>query len=91
MPIDIHDFGTTAHGEAAHLITLTNKNNVVMKATTYGGAITELHLPDRDGTLADCVLGFDNLKQYETDSPSFGCVCGRVANRINHGKFTLDG
>lgn len=91
MSIDIQPFGTTEHGEETQLITFSNATGAVMKVTTYGAAITELHLPDRDGNMADCVLGFDNLKQYETDSPSFGCCCGRVANRIRNGQFSLDG
>ena len=52
MAIDIHDFGTTEHGEAAHLITLTNRNGVVMKVTTYGGAtqVRAAALPTASGS-----------------------------------------
>ena len=91
MSITTASFGNTEQGESVDQITLTNAKGSVLKLITYGAAITELHLPDRDGHMADVVLGFDNLKQYETDSPSFGCCCGRVANRIAKGQFTLDG
>ena len=46
------------------LYTLTNKNGLVAKITNYGAIVTELHVPDRDGTLADVVLGFENLDGY---------------------------
>lgn len=55
----------------------------------YGGIITEVNLPDRYGTARNIVLGFDNLKDYETRSPYFGCITGRYANRIALGKFSL--
>ena len=62
-----------------------------MKVTDYGTIITELHVPDRQGRTADIVLGFDNLHSYLQGHPYFGCTVGRVANRIAHGRFTLDG
>lgn len=73
------------------LYTLTNKNGLVLKATTYGAAVTELFVPDRNGKLADVVLGFDTLQGYETGTAFFGATVGRVANRIRDAKFTLDG
>ena len=76
-------------GKAVYLYTLTNKNELVAKVTNYGTIITELHVPDRDGKMADIVLGFDNLDGYLAGHPYFGCTAGRVANRIANGKFTL--
>jgi len=73
------------------LFTLTNKNGLLMKVATYGGIITELHVPDRSGKLADIVLGFDDLASYAKSSPYFGAVIGRVANRISGAQFDLDG
>jgi aldose 1-epimerase len=78
-------------GTVVDLYTLTNANGLVCKVITYGAAITELHVPDRNGKLGDIVLGFDNLAQYLSDSPCFGAVVGRVANRIGRGRFTIDG
>ncbi len=63
----------------------------MLRLIGYGATVTELWAPDRNGKLADVVLGFDNLAQYETQSPYFGCTAGRVAFRITQGKFTLDG
>jgi aldose 1-epimerase len=85
------EYGTTADGRAVDLFTLTNANGLVCKVITYGCIITELHVPDRDGKLGDVVLGFDNLAQYVSSNPFFGCVVGRVANRIANGRFILDG
>jgi aldose 1-epimerase len=78
-------------GKDVHLYTLTNKNGLVLKVMTYGGIVTELHLPDRAGKMADVVLGFDNLEAYLKGHPHFGAITGRVANRIKAAQFTLDG
>jgi aldose 1-epimerase len=48
-------------------------------------------VPDKDGQLADVVLGFDTLGEYEEKSPYFGCITGRYANRIARGTFELEG
>ncbi|HEY1861080.1 MAG TPA: aldose epimerase family protein [Gemmataceae bacterium] len=85
------DFGKTADGTAVDLYTLTNANGMKAKIMTYGGIITELWVPDRDGKLDDVVLGFDDLKGYLAGHPYFGAIVGRVGNRIAKGKFTLDG
>ncbi|MFY9923922.1 MAG: galactose-1-epimerase, partial [Opitutaceae bacterium] len=84
-------FGTMPDGTAVEQFTLTNSDGLVCKVITYGAAITELRVPDRAGRMGDVVLGFDNLRQYLTESPCFGAVVGRVANRIAKGRFTIDG
>jgi aldose 1-epimerase len=84
-------FGKMPDGTPVDLYTLTNANGLIMKVMTYGAVITELHVPDKAGALADVVLGFDNLPDYIHHSPCFGAVCGRVANRIAKGRFSLDG
>ena len=63
------DWGTL-EGERIELFTLQNANGLVMKVTTYGATITELHVPDRSGDMADVVLGFDDLQGYLSDSRS---------------------
>jgi aldose 1-epimerase len=86
----ISDYGTV-DGKTVSLYTLTNSHGVVAKITNYGCTVTELHVPDKSGKMADVVLGFDKLDGYLDKSPFFGCVAGRVANRIAKGKFSLDG
>ena len=84
------DFGKTPEGTPVDLYVLTNGKGLTAKVATYGGIVTELHVPDRDGKVADVVLGFDNLAGYVKNNPFFGCLVGRVANRIAGGKFTLE-
>src|SRR6266404_2594014 len=84
-------FGALPDGAAATLFTLANASGVVCKILDYGGVITELHVPDRNGKLADVVLGYEQLQQYLEGSAHFGALIGRVANRIARGRFTLDG
>ena len=89
--VERSSFGTTKDGQAVDLYTLTNANGVTAKIITYGALLTELHVPDRTGTLADVVLGFKTLNRYEGDHPYFGATIGRVANRIAKGRFRLGG
>ena len=84
-------FGALPDGSPVDLFTLTNAHGLVAKLTDYGATLTELHVPDRSGRLADVVLGFDHLRQYLGDHHYFGSTVGRVANRIGYGRFTLDG
>jgi aldose 1-epimerase len=84
-------FGKLPSGKTAHLFTLTNSRGAFAKITNYGAIITELHVPDRTGRLGDVVLGFDHFEPYRANAPYLGATCGRVANRIAKGKFTLDG
>jgi aldose 1-epimerase len=88
--IEKKPFGKTPEGTAVDLYILTNRHGMQAKIMTYGGIITELQVPDKDGKLGDVVLGFDRLEDYLKGHPYFGAICGRVANRIANGKFTLD-
>jgi aldose 1-epimerase len=84
-------FGQLSDGREATLYTLTNANGMIAKISNLGGIITELHVPDRDGVLADVCHGFDNAKSYLDDTNYFGALIGRYGNRIGNGRFTLDG
>ena len=84
-------FGETPDGQAATLFTLTNEQGARAQVTNYGGIVVALLVPDRNGTLADVVLGYDSLRKYILNSPYFGAICGRYANRIDNARFTLDG
>lgn len=85
------DFGKTPDGTAVDLYVLTNGQGVQAKVITFGGIVTELHVPDKDGKFGDVVLGFEDLDGYLKGHPFFGAIVGRVANRIAKGRFTLDG
>jgi len=84
-------FGTTPEGEAVEAFTLANPNGIEVRAITYGGIITSLTTPDREGRSGDIVLGFETLDPYVQGSPYFGSIIGRYGNRIAGGRFTLDG
>ena len=84
-------FGTVDNQEV-NLYTLTNKNGITVKITNYGGIITQIWTPGKDGQPGDIVLGYDSLQEYvDNNNPYFGAIVGRYANRISKGKFTLDG
>ncbi|HLX46299.1 MAG TPA: hypothetical protein VKR43_22790, partial [Bryobacteraceae bacterium] len=78
------DFGKTTDGTPVAIYTLANQS-VEARITNYGGRIVSLSVPDRKGTKADIVLGFDTLEPYPT-SPFFGALVGRYANRIGGAK-----
>ena len=84
-------FGALPDGREVRRYTLVNSRGLTARVINLGGILTELHVPDRTGQLADVVLGFDRLAPYVADHPHFGAITGRVANRIAHGRFTLDG
>jgi aldose 1-epimerase len=83
-------FGVTSDGQAVDRYTLTNDKGVSAEIINYGGIITRLRVPDKNGHLGDVVLGFDDIKKYEDQSPYFGAIIGRVANRIAGGVFFID-
>jgi aldose 1-epimerase len=83
-------FGKTADGADVEIYTLKNANGVTARMMTRGATLVSLLAPDRDGKLADILLGFDDVSGYEGDGNQyFGCTTGRVCNRIAKGKFTL--
>ncbi|MEM6655069.1 MAG: aldose epimerase family protein [Planctomycetota bacterium] len=87
-----HDFGATAAGDAVSSFTLENAAGTTARVMSLGATLTHLETPDRNGGLADVVLGFDTVAEYESSKNShFGCTTGRVANRIAGGRFTVDG
>lgn len=91
MKLNQQPFGSTRPGTLVDLYTLTNDHGVTITLTNYGGTLVSLHTPDRNGQPGDIVLGFDNLDDYLTRSPFFGCIAGRYANRIAGGSFQLKG
>ena len=78
-------------GKDVLLYTLRNSGGDVIKLTSYGAAIVEINVPDRDGKRDNVTFGYDSLTGYLDGDPYFGKVVGQYANRIAKGKFTLDG
>jgi len=91
VTVSMSVFGTLPDGTVVTRYTLRNTHGMTARIITYGATLTELLVPDRNGTPGDVVLGFDDLAGYLARSPYFGAIVGRVANRIAKGRFTLDG
>ncbi len=85
-------FGQLPDGREATLYTLTNANGMIVKVSDLGGVITEIHVPDRDGVMADVCHGYDDAAPYAGGGSNyFGALVGRYGNRIANASFTLDG
>ena len=85
------NFQTEVGGKKTDLYVLRNQNNMEVCVTNFGGRIVSVMVPDKEGVMRDVVLGFDSIQDYISKPSDFGASIGRYANRINQGKFTLDG
>ena len=85
----------TRIGEAGGIpiadIELTCSSGARAKILSWGATLRDCQVPGPDGTLRRVVLGYDDLDSYIANPSSVGATCGRVANRIKGGQFTLDG
>ena len=85
------DFGKTPDGQQVEIYTLKS-DMVEARVMTYGARVVSLMTPDRNGKMADVVLGYNSLDGYLADGKTyFGAIVGRYGNRIAHGTFSLDG
>ncbi|GAE90470.1 aldose 1-epimerase [Acetivibrio straminisolvens JCM 21531] len=73
------------------IFVLSNKNGMTVKITNFGGIITSMLVPDRNGKYDDVVLGYDRLEDYFENAPYFGGIIGRYANRIENSRFEING
>jgi aldose 1-epimerase len=90
-PISSQIFGLLSTGQTVEAWTLIGRGGLKLEAITYGGIVTRLLAPDRNGIADDVVLGFNDLGSYLGGHPYFGAIAGRVAGRIADAAFTLDG
>lgn len=84
-------FGTCSDGTAVKLFTLTNKSGMSISVSSLGAALVKLSVPDKDGAMADVVLGFDKAEDYLNNPSFFGVVIGPSANRIAGAAFEIEG
>jgi aldose 1-epimerase len=91
MDIERQAFGRTSDGAAVEMYTLTNDRGLRARIMTYGATLVSLEVPDRTGSAADIVLGYESLDGYIKNSPYFGSIVGRYGNRIAGARFELDG
>ena len=89
--ISRRSFGTLASGEEVEIVTLSAGDGLEASIITYGATLQALKVPDRNGHVADILLGHDDLAGYVDSRSFFGATIGRYANRIAGGRFELDG
>lgn len=89
--VTAHPFGVAPDTGRATLYTLRQTNGVTLTVTDYGATWVGWNVPDRRGAFADIVLGFESAAEYAKHTGYFGATCGRIANRIEAGRFRLDG
>lgn len=91
LTVQSEPFGTTAAGEEVTQYSLRNSSGMKVNLIDFGAILTSVEVPDRAGTLANVTLSHPDLAAYQENAPYFGGACGRFANRIAGGKFSLDG
>lgn len=85
------EFGKTKSGELVKKITIGNGKNLEFSVLNRGATLQSFKISDKSGILEECILGFDNVKEYEDHLAYYGATVGRVANRIAGGNFELSG
>lgn len=73
------------------LLTIVNASGASVTLSTLGAGIVSVNVPDREGRMADVVLGYADPADYMADGPCAGKIPGRYANRIAKGRFTVGG
>lgn len=92
MGIEMSSFGRDLDGNTVRLFTISNSNGLTAKITNFGAVLVSLLVPDKNGNLADVVLGFDSLENYfKNDICYFGSTVGRNSNRVKNASFVLNG
>ncbi len=86
-----HYFGTLDDGSEVCCYTMKNRTGMTVTVCEFGGAITEIRVPDKYGRSTDVAMGYDSLRDYVLADGYLGALVGRFGNRIAGGKFTLDG
>ena len=91
IQIRVEPFGKF-EGKTVNKFTISQTGGIQVSVINYGAIITGILAPDRTGTMADVVLGFDTLEGYIRSGQFYiGGICGRFANRIAGALFTING
>ncbi len=88
--INVGEFGMMEDGKKIMEYTLSNSSGMEVKIINYGGIVTSIKTPDKDGNFENVVLGFNSLEKYLEGTPYFGAIIGRYGNRISNGEFELN-
>lgn len=84
------EFGVLPSGEQAYTYTISC-GKLTAEISDYGATLVRLYVPDRDGNLADVVLGYEDVNGYANSTTYFGATVGRNANRVRNAAFPLNG
>jgi len=90
MDVKKQAWGKTADGKQIDLYVLTNDKGFEVKVTNFGAAVVSIMAPDRQGKMADVILGYDSAAGYQNDTAYLGTAIGRYGNRIGGAQFSLD-
>lgn len=91
MSVSKRSFSATSQGQEATLYTIKDKTGITLKVSDYGATVISVLVPDRDGVERDVLLGFDTLREYETDDHYIGACLGRCADRVKDGEIFVNG
>ena len=91
MKFEKEVYGNLDDGREVYLFTLKQNDGTELKLTNFGATVVSLQVPDRNGNVEHVILGFKKLKEYESIRHFYGAIVGRWGNRIDKGKFTLNG
>lgn len=91
MAIFRKNFGKTNEGIEIEIFTLTNEHGMKVDITNYGSTVVSVLVPDKNGEMIDVVLGYDSIEGYLEGDKYIGATIGRCGNRIEHGKFNING
>lgn len=91
MGVEKELFGKTKSGKEIYRYWLENSKGMKAGVINYGAILVNLFVPDKNGSVADVVLGYDSLEPYFDNGSFFGATIGPNANRTGKAAFTLDG
>ena len=91
MAVTSKNFGNAPDGTEVTLYTIENSNGFTAEVTNFGAILVTLLVPDKDGTMADVVLGFDKVDGYFANGSFFGSTVGPSANRIDDASIEING
>lgn len=83
-------FGKTADGHEVKKYVVEN-GGISISLMEFGATLMECRVPDRNGDSDNVTLSHNSVEAWLANVPCFGGICGRFANRIEKGQFTIDG
>lgn len=90
MKIETRNFGITKEGQQVKKYTLINDFGCSVSVLNYGGIINDINVPDKKGKIANIVLGYHSIEEYEYNTSYLGAITGRTAGRISNATFTIN-